>query len=188
MRQDALVVELGRRNDRIIERAAALPSRFTTAAMTRRPGPAQWSPAEVLEHLCLSDEGYLARMRPLIREARAAGSVSSPAPRWRPTLMGRLLVWGMSRRSPVRTVASLVPRSGGARWEESLHTFLELRRELARLLEASARLPLRRLRFVSPFSPLVHPNLGDAFRVLVAHGERHLDQIETRAAAPPAGP
>ena len=58
-----------------------------------------------------------------------------------------------------------------------------MRREIERLLDASATLPWRRLRFTSPYSALVRPNLGDAFLVLVTHAERHLDQIDRQASA-----
>jgi hypothetical protein len=186
MRQDALALELRRRNDRIIERASSLPERFPPEAMRRRPAPAQWSPAEVLEHLCLSDEGYLVHMRTLIRDARADGGGGGRTDhRWRPTLMGRLLVWSMAGRRPMPTVAALEPRSGGARGEEALRTWIGLRREFERQLDASATLPWRRLRFTSPYSGLVRPNLGDAFRVLVTHAERHLEQIDRQAPARP---
>jgi hypothetical protein len=186
MRQDALAAELRRRNGHVIERAQSLPGRFTPEALRRRPASGIWSPAEVLEHLCLSDEGYLVRMRPLIRDARADDRGGGRTDhRWRPTLMGRLLVWSMGAKRPVRTVAALEPRSGGARGVEALHTWIELRRELERLLAAAAMLPWRRLRFASPYSGLVRPNLGDAFLVLVTHAERHLDQIDRQAPVRP---
>jgi len=184
LRQDDLAAALRRRNARIIERAEAIPSRFTAETLRRRPAPGAWSPAEVLEHLCRSDEGYLVPMRRLIHEARSEGRTRGLRDRrWRPTLMGRLLVWALAAKRPVTTVAALEPRDGGARGQESLHTFIELRREFDRLLEAGADLPWRRLRFTSPYAGFVRPNLGDAFLVLVTHAERHLDQIEARSAA-----
>lgn len=182
MRQDDLAADLARRNARIIERAERIPARFPPEALRRRPAPGKWSPAEVLEHLVKSDEGYLARMRPLIRDARAGGFEG--AGRWRPTLMGRLLVWALGSKRPTPTVRALEPREGGAGGEAALRRFVELRREIAALLEASAGLPWRRLRFTSPYSALVRPNLGDAFRVLVVHAERHLDQIDRQAPGP----
>lgn len=183
VRQDDLAADLKRRNTRIVERAETIPARFPPEALRRRPAPGEWSPAEVLEHLCRSDEGYLVLMRPLIRDALAEGRGRGFRDRrWRPTLMGRLLVWSLRARRAVKTVEALEPRGGGARPQESLHTFVELRREFERLLEASASLPWRRLRFSSPYASIVRPNLGDAFLVLVTHAERHLDQIERRAA------
>lgn len=182
MTQDALAADLERRNARIIERVAAIPAHFPPEAMRRRPAPGKWSPAEILEHLVKSDEGYLARMRPLIRRARAEGRERGWRDRrWRPTLMGRLLVWALGSKRRTPTLAALEPREGGARAEASLARFLELRREIGALIGESAALPWRRLRFTSPYSALVRPNLGDAFRVTVVHAERHLDQIDRQA-------
>ena len=182
MRQDALAADLERRNARLMERAESIPARFSPEALRRRPAPGKWSPAEILEHLVRSDEGYLAPMRSLVAEARADGRGPGWRDRrWRPTLMGRLLVWALGSKRPTPTVAALEPQAGGARGEASLARFLELRREMAGLIGKSADLPWRRLRFTSPYSALVRPNLGDAFLVTVVHAERHLDQIDRQA-------
>jgi hypothetical protein len=184
MLQNVLFDELQHRSARLIERAESIPDRFPPEALRRRPAPGSWSPAEVLEHLCRADAGYLERMRALVRDARAddAGG-GRPDHRWRPTLMGRLLVWALTAKRPVKTTAQLQPRDGGTRGEEALRAFLELRRESDRLLAQSRTLPWRRLRFTSPYLAVLRPNLGEGFLILVVHAERHMDQID-RCGAP----
>jgi hypothetical protein len=56
--------------------------------------------------------------------------------------------------------------------------------ELEGLMLAAAGRDLRHPHFGSPVTSLLRLNLGDAFVLLVTHGERHAGQIErVRAAA-----
>lgn len=184
MKQSALAGDLSRRNARVVERTIRIRDGVTAEAMQRRPAANVWSPAEVVEHLVLSDEVYLREMRPLIAGADTSAADCAAGERvWRPSLMGRLLVWGLTVPMPVPTSKLLEPRGGTD--APGIGAWITLRREIDTLIERGRALDWRALRFTSPIASTVKPNLGDAFLVLVVHAERHLKQIEERSGIGP---
>ena len=143
-------------------------------ALTRRPNDGGWSMAEVLEHLIVSADSYLERLRTVVREN--SGRVASPDARWKPTLSGGLLVWSM--RSPRKFPAPKMYKPGPSPRPRVLEEFLQRQEEVGRLLTEAGSMDWRRVRMRSPVLPIIHMNLGDALTVLVVHAERHAGQIE----------
>jgi DinB superfamily len=182
MRQHDLAVRIEQRNRAVIERARRVQS-ADPERLRRRPAAEAWSPAEIFEHMTLADDSYLACMRPLIDDARRDGAGDDDhRHRWRPTLMGRLLVWALGAPMKVRTVSMLEPKKGGQ--GDVIGGWIERRDEIGRLLVSARPLHWRRRRFTSPIAAVIRPNLGDAFLILVTHAERHLDQIDSILARP----
>ena len=152
-----------------------------------RPPEGGWSIAEVLEHLCISNDDYLAKLRPLLSGggARRAAVAGAGAGGWRPSLFGGFLA--RSLQSPRKLPAPKIWRIDRAPRPGVLDEFLAREREIARLLRASTDFDWRRTRLASPVSRLIRLNLGDAFAVLAVHSARHAGQIE-RVRAHPAFP
>jgi hypothetical protein len=104
------------------------------------------------------------------------------AGRWKPSLRGRLLVWslGSRRRFPTPRLwnPAADPRAG------VVEAFLTGMGELRAMLDRTAGLRWTAIRFASPATALLRLNLGDAFRVLVLHAERHFTQIDHRLRRP----
>ena len=61
--------------------------------------------------------------------------------------------------------------------------FLAHQHTLVGLMDDATGFDWGRLRMASPISPLFRFNLGDAFFMLVVHGERHAGQMERVVAA-----
>lgn len=142
-------------------------------ALTRRPPDGGWSIAEVLEHLIVSADSYLTRMRPLIH---ASGTTVDPNAMWKPSLMGGLLT--ASLRSPRKMAAPRKYKPGPAPRPRVLEEFLKRQEDVGRLVTDAGTTDWRRVRMRSPILPIISMNLGDALTVLVVHAERHAAQIE----------
>jgi len=161
-------------------RVRALAGRMDDTSLHWYPPGGGWSVGQVLEHLVVADEDYLARLRTLV--ARPDAPRATPGAEWRPSLMGRFLANALERPrrlpAPKRWVPPLAPRP------RVLDEYLARQQELLSLLDQGAALDWRRVRTSSPISPLIRLNLGDCFTLLAVHGRRHLGQMERLAARP----
>jgi hypothetical protein len=182
--QDSYRKSLLDANRTVIERIRSTVAGLTPEELRQPPANGGWSIAEVLEHLIVSADSYLERLRNIVVREKRAGD--DPNRTWKPSLMGRLLV--QSFRSPRKMRAPKIYRPGLTPRPRVLEEFLQRQEEASRLIAESADLDWRGIRFVSPVTSLVRMNLGDALTVLVAHAERHAEQIErgrrTNAKAP----
>lgn len=151
-----------------------------------RPPDGGWSVGQVLEHLVLTHEPYMARLRAALDEGRDLARAGRARP-WKPTVIGGFITRSMASPRKVKTGRKFDP--GPDVGPGSADRFLATVRALTELVEASEGADLR-VRFTLPVMPLVRPNVGDALQLLAAHGNRHLDQIDRVMAAPgfPAAP
>lgn len=169
--QEALADRVRRATDAATARASAHTA-LDDRQLNWAPAEGGWSIAQVFEHLCIVNDGYLARMEPLVTRPDAPRAGSGEG--WRPTLMGRLLARAFRNPRPLRAPRRFRPapmaRPG------VVQAFLRRQRQLSALLEAARPLAWRRIAVTSPVSRLVRLNLGDCFDILAAHTERHLAQ------------
>lgn len=167
--------------DRLIQANQAVIARIRSSVtglpreiISTPPAAGGWSIGEVLEHLIVSADSYLAAIRSLVERNRSvtAGADAS----WKPTIAGGLLVW--SFRSPRKLPAPKIYKPGPSPRAGVLEEYLARQEEVGRLITESAGLDWRRLRMGSPVAPILRMNLGDALTILVTHAERHAAQIE----------
>lgn len=173
-----LLADFRRQLEAIRAEAAELTGDLSDAQFRWRPEPGKWSAGEVVRHLVLGATSYFAPMDGAVKEARAAGRTDRGD--WKPTLAGRLIVSSMAVPPRWKVPAPRIYRPAPAvaidreavltEWRSS-HDGIEER------IRAAEGVDLRRSRVVSPVTPLVRMNLGDAFSLLLAHERRHLWQL-----------
>ncbi len=152
---------------------AAIPP----AARDTRPASGGWTAHMILEHVTLANEQYLAAMRaPATRlEASATSDVS-----WRATPGGWLLATSLTWRVPLKAPRGIVP--GPAPRAQVLDALVHTHDDVRQLLTRVQARDWRAARLRSPFARWLSLNLGDAFVILLRHGERHAAQLERLAA------
>ena len=170
--QSALLDELAAVAAENAARIGAHARPLSEAQLRWRPPEGGWGIADVLEHLCISDDSYLVKLRALL-PARASAAVPSG---WSPTLAGRLLVGSL--RNPRKLPAPKMYRPPAAPRDHVLDDYLARARELGTLIERARGADLRRVRLGSPVLGLVRLNAGDALATLAWHARRHLGQME----------
>lgn len=170
--------DLLQRNVRNSEHARRIAGHLTPAQLLWQPEPTAWGVGQCLEHLRISAVFYFDPMEASLARARAAGYNATPGHRPRHTLMGRMLIWAISPRTKLRTKnpKKISPVTVDA--ETVLLEFLATQDRLAAAMTAAVGVNLSKARMRSPMNALFHLNLADAFEVLVAHAERHLNQAE----------
>lgn len=159
--------------DDLIARFSAATSDLSEDALNAHPIRAHWGIGEITEHLRLANGIYL----PAIEEGMKSAMPASSNEEVTHTRFGRLVAYGAGPRkaSPAPRVLHPAPR----RYDRaSLSSFQSDHHRLQGLLEASKSVSLVRTRMPNPFMRLFKMNLADFYLILVAHGERHVGQIE----------
>lgn len=141
-----------------------------------RPPDGGWSIAQVFEHLVIANDDYLAAIQHAL-DTRAPGTRGTfAATPWRPSIAGRLLVRSFELPRKLRAPRRWRPEPTAR--PNVTAEFLAGQRRLVDLIERSTAFDWQRVRLASPVSSLIRMNVGDAFAILVTHGERHFHQIE----------
>ena len=172
--QGALADDTRRRLDAALTRAATELGALTTDQTAWVPGPGRWSVDECLAHLVATHDAYLPGL------VAVTGSAAPRAPasaRYRPGWVGRMIgatvdPEGKKRVKTPRAFTPSVARLPGS----ALDTFLRCYRDLANRIEATEELDWHRIRLPTPVSRLLRLRLGDAYWILAAHAQRHVDQ------------
>ena len=144
-------------------------------ALSWAPPTGGWSIGQVLEHLIVAADSYLAPMRRLVSDA-AGTTVIGADPTWRPSLMGGFLA--RSLRSPRKYPAPRAYVPALVARPDALGEFRARLRDTALLLDRARQLEWNRIRLTSPISRLIRLNLGDCFAIGAAHAHRHAGQID----------
>ncbi len=165
-----LLVEL----DRIEPRARVAVSGLPEAKFREVPPDGGWSVAQVFEHLCVSSYSYLDGPLP---QAVAKAVARGPSLRaWKPSFVGGWLTRALVEGGKPMSTPKLY-RVGREPRPNVVDEFLGSVVRLRKLMHEADGFDLG-TGFASPVSPLFRINLGDAFRILVVHGHRHLAQAE----------
>jgi len=148
-----------------------------------RPAPNRWSVGEVALHVATVNTGYLDRVETVVARERARGRTGSE-----PFRYGRFARWFLAQMEPANTRRLPAPKVFRPRRREVTEGIgAELDATLARLdraLERAEGLDLARAKVATPVTPLLRFPLGIVLRMLVAHTERHLRQMEWVLASP----
>jgi hypothetical protein len=142
----------------------SLVDSLSDETLLTRPNPETWSPAEVLEHLLLTEEAASKVIRRMDKVARGEGEMFPPAP-------------PLQKREDGRNIAPLLSEPKGGLSRAELLERLEGVRQRVKLEVAQSR-ELQGLTFAHPgFGPIT--GLG-WLQSLVFHERHHLAQIQER--------
>lgn len=141
-----------------------------------RPADDAWGVGQCMDHLVTTDRLYLDEIRKAVEEGRRKGTTRRGAFRG-----GRLGGWfaraaGPNVKMKVKAPKVFKPNEIEEVSPHVVERYLETQGELLRWLEEADGLDLDRLKIRSPVIRLVRFRLGDAFRIVVEHDKRHLDQ------------
>lgn len=158
------------------DRLRSVWSALSTAQLDARRADGGWSVREVLEHMALTNEAYLAPMTGLADTLSRSARTNA---RWRPTFAGKWLVRSLEMTIPLPAPRRIQP--GPSPRADVLGAVVGTHAAVSTLVHQVADTDWRSVRMVSPFSALVRPNFGDAALAVLRHSERHTAQIEQLA-------
>ena len=139
-----------------------------------RPPEGGWSIAQVVEHLIITDESYLAEFERILAQPPKNASTEE----WRPSLIGGFLTRSQSPESKQKMKSPAMWRPAPEARANVVDEYIKVRRRLVELMRRADGHDLRRTKLSSPAAKFIRINLGDAFMTLVVHTQRHLRQIQ----------
>jgi hypothetical protein len=143
--------------------------------LNRQPGPGRWSIAQCLDHLRITDEGYLELGRRLACGEQVSGwTAALPG---LPLLFGNLLL-GSLTPTPTRRFRAPAPwiPSSSALPRETVSRFLAGQKALLAQIHGAGHMDAERLIVYSPAARWLCYSWADALRIVIAHQRRHLNQ------------
>ena len=157
------------------ESAKELVGGLTPEQLNWQPTPGAWSAGQCLEHLCITNEAYVAAI-----SASLAGKPVSPVQEITPGWFARWFIRSYIEPSPQTKRASapkkIVP---SAHIELSvLDRFLRSNQAASELVRHAADYDVNHIRFGNPFLPILRFTAGTGLQLISSHERRHLLQAE----------
>ncbi len=179
--------------DQLIKDAQALKSEVESFShlseeeLNYKPGPDVWSALECIEHMNIADAHYLFQFEQKLK----SGTPSSGRP-FKSGLLGNLFVKGIKPKEDgsipnrMKTFQKLRPTVTAL--YDTTNRFLEDQDRMIHCLEKSRALELNKNKVPTFLGRLVPLNLGDAYRFVIAHNQRHIQQIKNTLKEYPTTP
>ena len=145
-----------------------------------RANPESWNILECLEHLNLVYDYYL----PQIQKGILKGQHLSAKEHFKPGWFGNFMTNGMQPKSSgkigfkTKTFQKTTPQVTVEDKNKVIADFLKNQDAFLSYIEKSGELDLEKIKVVSLIGSILKFKLGDAFRFLTAHNNRHFQQIE----------
>jgi hypothetical protein len=155
--------------------AQALAARLTEEQLNWQPAAGSWSVGQCLEHLCRTNEAYLASIYAALKE-----KPDSPVEQITPGWFGRWFIRSFVEPSPnSKRVSAPAKIRPAARVDLAvLDRFLSGNRTCRELLVRTRGKNINRIRFWNPFVLGIRFTVGTGLEIITGHERRHLLQAE----------
>ncbi|MCM4158543.1 DinB family protein [Antarcticibacterium flavum] len=143
--------------------------------LNNRPGEKKWSPLECLEHLNLYGDFYLPEI-----ERAIATSKYQPEDVFKSGILGNYFAKMMMPQEKLRKIKTFKDKDpiGSDLSREAVNRFVKQQEQLLDLLCGASQVSLTRTKTGISISKLIRLRLGDTFRVVIYHNERHVIQAQ----------
>ncbi|MEN7548701.1 DinB family protein [Rapidithrix thailandica] len=149
---------------------------LTKDALNWKINPESWSILECIEHLNLYGDFYL----PGIEERMTNGRDLAPSDEFNSGLLGNYFANSLLPKEKLNKMKTFKDKDpAGSDLELStLDRFIRQQLKTLELLEKAKKVNLTRIKTSISITKLLKLRLGDTFRVLIYHNQRHLVQAE----------
>jgi len=175
IKTEELIDDLIQRTKVILNEAEQLKL-LSIDLLNQKPTPESWSILECLEHLNRYGDFYI----PEIKLRLQAAPKTDDALVFKSGLLGNYFAVSMlpkEQLNKMNTFKSMNP-AGSELDEQVIEEFISQQKQLLDLLDKSRKVDLRKTKTAISISKWIKLRLGDTFRVLVYHNQRHMVQVE----------
>jgi hypothetical protein len=155
--------------------AQALAAGLTEEQLNWQPATGSWSVGQCLEHLCRTNEAYLASISAALKE-KPDCPVEQITPGW----FGRWFIRSFVEPSPNTKRVSAPPKiRPAARVDPAvLNRFLSGNKSCREFIVRTRGKDINRIRFWNPFVPGIRFTVGTGLEIITGHERRHLLQAK----------
>lgn len=139
----------------------------------------KWSMLQCIKHLSLSAIPYIKNVEQTLAKKSPSPHADTFSSSWRGDFFTRIISPGPDGevRRPVQTFRSMNPIEM-LDMDETLAEFVWLHSELIELIKVSSNYDITKIRVPTALGPIVTLRMGDAFRFLLGHAQRHMVQLK----------
>lgn len=169
-----LISDLASRTEKIIEKVELLKSE-TSTELNWKFDADSWSILECIEHLNLYGDFYLPEI-----ESRIQSSKYKPDLYFKSGLLGNYFATSMLPKEKLNKMKTFKDKNpNGSKLERNvIDKFLKQQQKTLELLDFAKNVSLSKTKTAISISKLIKLRLGDTFRVVIYHNQRHLVQID----------
>lgn len=175
-----MLAKLAKETQEMLDFANEL-KQLTPEQLNWKPSPKKWSVAECLGHLNIFAKHYLDRAEKAMTEAKPLATAPQ---QFKSGYWGEKLTTTMKPLpdgqipSPMGTMGKFDPAKKERVNAETLNTFIQYHQLMLELINKADKYDLQAIRITSTLGPIIRFKLGDTFRFMVAHDQRHLLQAQ----------
>ena len=141
--------------------------------LIQRPAPGSWNVLECFQHLNLYGDFYLPEIEKEIRESKYP-----PQGVFKSGFLGNYFAQSMLPKEKLNKMKTFRDKDPiDIDLDTNVVTeFLRQQQQMLYLLRAAAKVDLNKTKVATSISKFIRLSLGDTFRVVVYHNQRHLEQ------------
>ncbi|MGV3609701.1 MAG: DinB family protein [Fluviicola sp.] len=182
---EVLLTDLSNRTKQLIEEAKQFREK-PEAELNYKTNPESWSVLECLEHLNLYGRFYIPEIQKSIsdfslgRRAEGEGNKNCFDPVFKSGWLGNYFANSMlpkEKLKKMKTFQNMNPLNSKLD-KKVIDEFINQQESLLRLLEESRKVSLNKTRTAISISKLIKLKLGDTFRFVIYHNQRHMVQAQ----------
>jgi hypothetical protein len=177
IKQAELIADLQNRTKQVIEDATAL-QKLALADLNQKPTPESWSALECIEHLNRYGHFYIPEITKRLTAAPSGNKDTTYASSWLGNFLAESLL--PSKGGKMKTFKVMNPINSQLS-KESIAEFLSQQKEILLLLETAKVVDMKKVKTSISISKIIKIRLGDTFRTVIYHNQRHLLQASKTA-------
>ncbi|MEO5787515.1 MAG: DinB family protein [Gelidibacter sp.] len=151
-------------------------STLSTINLNWKARPNNWSILECLEHLNLYGDFYIPEINKKIESSKATSKKN-----FKSGVLGNYFAKSMLPKEKLNKMKTFKDKNpSGSTWNKTtIARFISQQEQLLNLLDKSRNIDLNKTKTARSITNLIKLKLGDTFRVIVYHNERHLVQANS---------
>lgn len=172
VKTEALIADLIERTRKNLNEAENL-KRLSPEALNWKSVPESWNALECIEHLNLYGDFYLPEIENRIRQSKY-----STTPNFKSGWVGNYFAKSMLPREKLNKMKTFKDKNplGSQPDKATLDRFIQQQKKTLDLLDKARMVNLNRTKTSVSISKWITLKLGDTFRVVIYHNQRHLVQ------------
>lgn len=176
IKTESLILDLIERTRQNINQVEQL-SQLTEKELNKKKNQVTWSILECIEHLNLYGEFYIPEIEQKIEQSK-----TDPDQLFKSGVLGNYFAKSMLPSKKMRKIKTFKDKNPNGRKlnKRTLKRFLEQQKQILELLNKSRKINLNKTKTAISISKLLKLKLGNTFRVLIYHNQRHIEQAKTQ--------
>lgn len=171
---EALLVDLANRTKQLIQEAELLKEK-PEALLNYKQDATSWSVLECLEHLNLYGRFYLPEIKKRIQQGKGKSD-----PVFKSGWLGNYFANSMLPKAKLNKMKTFKNMNtiNSQLDKRVIDEFLSQQEQMLQLLEESRKISLNKTKTAISISKLIKLKLGDTFRFVIYHNQRHMVQLQ----------